>query len=228
MYRIKVFILSKKLPPPILLKVLRKNRLTCRITSEQKTAVEIIHKRGFKLVFIDICGYGMEILEIIERISSLKSCILIVVIPKNRISNYKKLLNNGAFDILQKPLKQHFVEASIKRAYDVINLYRELKAISSLNNSNRDSRVQVDVLEKEIEELGIDELVKKKLSHLFSRHSNIKLTGLYSLGMPLVEKAFIETALKAAKNNQVMASRILGINRNTLKTKMTKLSINKQ
>ncbi len=228
MYRIKVFILSKKLPPPVLLKVLRKNRLTCRITSDQKTAVGIIHKRGFKLVFIDISGYGMEILEIIERISSLKSCILIVVIPKNRISNYKKLLNDGAFDILQKPLKQHVVEASIKRAYDVVKLYRELKAIASLNNSNGDMGVQVDVSEKEIEELGIDELVKKKLSHLFSRHSSIKLTGLYSLGMPLVEKAFIETALKAAKNNQVMASRILGINRNTLKTKMTKLSINKQ
>jgi two-component system nitrogen regulation response regulator GlnG len=48
---------------------------------------------------------------------------------------------------------------------------------------------------------------------------------LYSRVIGSAEKTLIEKALKRAFGNQSIAARILGINRNTLRTKIRKLNI---
>lgn len=49
--------------------------------------------------------------------------------------------------------------------------------------------------------------------------------GLYKLHLNVMEKPLIENTLFKTRGNQLMASRILGINRNTLRLKIKKLGI---
>jgi Fis family transcriptional regulator len=50
---------------------------------------------------------------------------------------------------------------------------------------------------------------------------------LYSMVIDIVEKTLFETALEETEWNQSEAAHILGVNRNTLRIKMTELSIKK-
>ena len=49
--------------------------------------------------------------------------------------------------------------------------------------------------------------------------------NLYAMVIPEVEKSLIEMVMKETKGNQIRASKILGINRNTLRSKIKKLGI---
>lgn len=49
---------------------------------------------------------------------------------------------------------------------------------------------------------------------------------LYKTVLEAVEKPLIEQALERSEGNQLKAAKILGLNRNTLRTKIKKLSIN--
>ncbi len=52
-----------------------------------------------------------------------------------------------------------------------------------------------------------------------------KQTGLYWLALTEMEKPLIEKVLVTTRGNQLEASRVLGINRNTLHTKIKRLGI---
>ena len=226
MYRTKALIFSSIDPPATLLKVIRKNGLNMRVVKNMKLAFELIHKKVYRLIFIDITGITIDLTETIEQIVKIKSDIVIIgIIPRNKGILSTKLINNGMFDILQKPLNPVTVEASLKRAIYVVKLHREINQNGHEMN-NKDADIQI--ADMDIENLGLDELIKKKLAILFSKHTHKKIVNLYSIVMPIIEKSFIETALKLSNNNQVKASLLLGINRNTLKAKMMKLSVKKQ
>jgi two-component system nitrogen regulation response regulator GlnG len=49
--------------------------------------------------------------------------------------------------------------------------------------------------------------------------------NLHAAIMERVERPLIKLVMERSKNNQLKASRILGINRNTLRTKLKKLDI---
>ncbi|MCL5277023.1 MAG: hypothetical protein M1517_04500 [Deltaproteobacteria bacterium] len=228
MYRIKALVLSKHEPSAVFLKAIRKIGLTSRVAKDGDSALELVHKKAYKLICIETCGMGMDVLDTIDRISRVKSgSVIIAIIPRNQGVIYTKLMNNGIFEVLQKPLKQNVAEASLRRAVMVLKLYRGLT--SGPDPGHGDGRgADHQLSDREIEDMGLDELIKKKLSILFSRQTHKKITNLYPLVMPIVEKAFMETALKLSNNNQLKASLLLGINRNTFKTKMIKLGIKKQ
>lgn len=228
MYRIKALILSKNEPPAVLLKTIKKIGMDSRCTGTAEAAIELVHKKAYKLVCIDMSGFGMDILEMIERIAKIKQDIVVIgIIPRNKNVLYTKLMKNGMYEVLQKPLRPLTTAASLRRAIHLIRLYRTIDLHSSPDGMKR-SETDRPVQDKDVDDLGLDELIKKKLSVLLSRHPHRKITNLYPLVMPIVEKSFLETALKFTKNNQVKASVMLGINRNTFKAKMTKLDIKKQ
>lgn len=66
----------------------------------------------------------------------------------------------------------------------------------------------------------LDKKIKKYISKLNGHEGN--LHNLVLLG---IEKPLIKIVLKEVKGNQVQASSILGINRNTLRKKITQYSI---
>jgi len=56
----------------------------------------------------------------------------------------------------------------------------------------------------------------------------IEKTDFYSEIMDVVEKLLIDTVLKKFKGNQVKTSKFLGINRNTLRSKIEKYQIDEE
>lgn len=72
--------------------------------------------------------------------------------------------------------------------------------------------------------------VEEHLRNYFDAHhgstgDGLPPSGLYDRILPLVEKPLLEITLKATGNNQLKTAYILGINRNTLRKKITELGI---
>lgn len=75
-------------------------------------------------------------------------------------------------------------------------------------------------------ERGLSDLVRQLFRDYFAAHQDeIPKTGLYDCVLKEVEKPLIEECLRATEGNQKKASDILGMNRNTLRKKMTQLDI---
>jgi two-component system nitrogen regulation response regulator GlnG len=73
---------------------------------------------------------------------------------------------------------------------------------------------------------GLSGAVESFLKNYFAAHGNdLPTTGLYTRVMQEVERPLLKTTLKAVMGNQKKAAEILGINRNTLRKKMTELGI---
>lgn len=67
--------------------------------------------------------------------------------------------------------------------------------------------------------------IKDKVIELESTLFDKKRGVLYKTVLEAVEKPLIEQALERTEGNQLKAARILGLNRNTLRTKIKKLGI---
>ncbi len=75
------------------------------------------------------------------------------------------------------------------------------------------------------ENLSLDEIVRIKLKEYFRQTQDVEPSNLYSLIIERVERPLIELTLERTKGNQLQAAAILGINRNTLRKKITTLKI---
>ena len=74
---------------------------------------------------------------------------------------------------------------------------------------------------------GLSASVEKHLVRYFELHENsLPPNGLYNRVLREVEYPLIALALSVAKGNQIKAARLLGINRNTLRKKISELDIN--
>ena len=67
--------------------------------------------------------------------------------------------------------------------------------------------------------------VKRSLERYFKDMDGEKPTSIYQMVLKNVEKPMIEMVLAQAKGNQTLAAEMLGINRNTLRSKMQHLRI---
>ena len=67
--------------------------------------------------------------------------------------------------------------------------------------------------------------VKRSLERYFKDMDGEKPTSIYEMVLKNIEKPMIETVLGKANGNQTLAAEMLGINRNTLRSKMQQLRI---
>lgn len=77
-------------------------------------------------------------------------------------------------------------------------------------------------------ELSLEELVRRKLSAYFRQNTALdprEVHNLYEVIIAQVEKPLIELTLEQTSGNQLKAAELLGINRNTLRKKITTLKI---
>ena len=69
------------------------------------------------------------------------------------------------------------------------------------------------------------ECVKRSLERYFKDMDGEKPTSIYEMVLKNIEKPMIETVLAKAQGNLSLAAEMLGINRNTLRSKMQQLRI---
>lgn len=73
---------------------------------------------------------------------------------------------------------------------------------------------------------GFSRNIEKSLEKYFASHKeDIIPPGLYNRIISEVERVVFNATLKYSNGNQLQASKILGINRNTLRKKISKLNI---
>ena len=75
------------------------------------------------------------------------------------------------------------------------------------------------------EAISLEEALNLKLRDLFIKMKGLRVEGLYSTVLQAVEKLLITLTLDKTQGNQAKASKILGINRNTLRKKIASLEI---
>ena len=71
----------------------------------------------------------------------------------------------------------------------------------------------------------LSDAVKRSLERYFKDMDGEQPTSIYEMVLKNIEKPMIETVLGHAKGNLTQAASMLGINRNTLRTKMQQLRI---
>jgi two-component system nitrogen regulation response regulator GlnG len=81
------------------------------------------------------------------------------------------------------------------------------------------------IREKESLRLSLEEFFSKRLEGVASKVKKDLKGHLYSIVIKGVEKPLIELVLNKTNGNQIMASKVLGINRNTLRKKIKELKI---
>ena len=81
-----------------------------------------------------------------------------------------------------------------------------------------------DIKQHQIRSIG--KFIETKLKGFMKNIKSFEKFDLYNMVIPEVEKALIVMVMKETRGNQIKASQLLGINRNTLRSKIKKLGIN--
>jgi len=71
----------------------------------------------------------------------------------------------------------------------------------------------------------IGRTVEKSLDEYFRKLDGEPPHGIYDMVITNVERSLIASVMERAKGNQTQAADMLGLNRNTLRTKLTKYGI---
>ncbi|MGH7820931.1 MAG: helix-turn-helix domain-containing protein, partial [Candidatus Binatia bacterium] len=74
-------------------------------------------------------------------------------------------------------------------------------------------------------DVGFEELVRRRLKEVLRQYGNVPPRDLHAVAVSWIEKPLIELALEHTGGNQLRAADLLGINRNTLRKKITTLGI---
>ena len=82
-----------------------------------------------------------------------------------------------------------------------------------------------DLLIEEDNSYSIKDFLEEKLKHYLKDMTNISNCNLYSTVLSEVEKALISLVLKETNGNQLKTAKVLGINRNTLRSKIKEYKI---
>lgn len=72
---------------------------------------------------------------------------------------------------------------------------------------------------------SIGKFIESKLKGFMHNIKRFETFNLYNMVIPEVERSLILMVMKETKGNQVKAAKLLGINRNTLRSKIKKLGI---
>jgi response regulator RpfG family c-di-GMP phosphodiesterase len=102
------------------------DRYECKTAASAIEALEYLKEESYDLILSDIMMPGMSGLELLEKVSSLNTDTVVVLISANlNIQSAIEAMRRGAFDYVTKPFNLSDVEAAVERA---LRHHRLLKA----------------------------------------------------------------------------------------------------
>ncbi len=100
-----------------------------------------------------------------------------------------------------------------------------MRARSRIEAGDVDEVLPVVATRVPLEDLAFEEMVKAKLAGLLARIDGYPVHDLYEKVLARVERPLFDLVLAHTGGNQVKAAEILGLNRNTLRKKLTELGM---
>lgn len=153
-------------------------------------ALNILEKSQIDIILADIKMPGMDGLEMLQRIKSLNSkSIVIMMTAFATVDTAVKALKDGAYDYVTKPFDPDDLSHLIRNAARQVNLSRE----------NETLKTRVDSLQNIDDFIGRSEAIKKVLQEVESvapTNSSVIITGESGTGKELIAKAIHSNSLR--------------------------------
>jgi len=111
-----------------------------------------------------------------------------------------------------------------KKVKEIISSVLHQQGYRVVENQPGDNTIQIVKEDSEDAIVNIEDTVDRLEKYLYDEKRGV----LYKSILELIEKPIIERVLERTEGNQLKAARILGINRNTMRTKIKKLGIDPQ
>lgn len=194
-----------------------------------------IEKTSFASIFIDLDDKKIKDSRIIEKIGAKgENTIVILIISKKKIALLPKIMKGNPYNYLIKPLHPYEINIvldSAKRAHSLNKEFKALKTnIKELEDAIKGSGQKVPSSDSKGEAIeggpaSLEAFIEERLNRFIKKLNGAKGANFYDMIITEIEKPLISLALKETKGNQIKAANLLGINRNTLRKKVTELKL---
>jgi DNA-binding NtrC family response regulator len=160
-----------------------------------------------QVVLIDNPLPDGDCIECLRNLHDLNDNLVAIAIIDNDMRDKRiEALMNNAFFYITKPLLKRELEAVLGKALAIKRLIEENERIGYYT---------------------VEDFLRKKLGGSLSQLKRVGDINLYDTVISEVEKALLRLAFEATGGNQLKTSRLLGINRNTVRAKMKKYRLNR-
>ncbi len=189
-----------------------------------------IEKTAFEVIFIDLDDKKIKNSRIIEKIGAKSdNTIVILIIPKKKIALLPKIMKGNSYNYLIKPLHSseiNIVLDSAKRSHSLNKEFKALKSnIKELEDAVKGSGQRSKGESIEGGPVSLEAFIEERLNRFIKKLNGAKGANFYNMIISEIEKPLISLALKETKGNQLKAANLLGINRNTLRKKISELKL---
>jgi DNA-binding NtrC family response regulator len=148
-----------------------------------RTALNMLEKKAYDIVLADIKMPGMDGLEMLKRIKSIKpDAIVIIMTAFATVDTAVQALKDGAFDYVTKPFDPD----------DLSHLIRNASRQIALTSENESLRNHIVILEHVEDLIGFSEPMQKVLKEVESvaaSNASVIITGESGTGKELIARA---------------------------------------
>lgn len=196
--------------------------------SDADEAWKEISNKNYSLIFLNGRHSQSDGFEIIEKIKKSNANLPIIVLAEPHALKYAvQTIKAGACNYLVKPFAEEEIHIIADKAIAIKNFHTEFTFLKSRFQEKGLTEYAADNLPKTLakKEISLEKALDLKLKNFFDKMEGVKLEGLHQMVLQTVEKLLITLTLDKTHGNQAKASKILGINRNTLRKKIISLKI---
>ncbi len=186
------------------------------------------------VVILDLNPLDSSIPELIKKIKGMNPVLPLIVLSDPRSHALRELVSEEQiYGWLTSPAPMEKLAIMVKEALSFKPSKQEKKVLlGSVRLSSQDKKSEDTGKEKEKSSLatpsdtqGYHQLFSQVLSPIFDQIIRDEGGQIYDRLLSDLEKTMISEVLKAMNHNQVKASQILGISRNTLRERMKRFDI---
>ena len=199
------------------------------ITASHRDLTELVKNGDFREdLFYRLNVFPINIPPLRLRLSDIKKLTLHFLNKSCKEGLDKKIISDDAIEELKKykwPGNIRELENFIRRMVVLVPSKKITLADVTKNLSNN-KLVNTSSDNNNIKNISLGMSVEEHLKKFFKLHKDkLPSSGLYSRIISEVERPLISICLNATKGNQIKASKVLGLNRNTLRKKIKELKI---
>jgi len=183
----------------------RQSDVDVKVKKDIASGVKV--SRDSQIVLIDSRLSDGDCLDCLRSLNDLNTDLLsIVMIDPDKRGTGIDAMMDSAFFYIMKPLECNELRAVVTRAFELRRLRKESRKLYHCT---------------------VEEFLRRKLKGYFSQIQKVGSIALYDTVISEVERALLTLAMEKTGGNQLQASKLLGLNRNTVRNKIIKYKIKK-